>query len=362
MGRGGYVPLYWALSVVGAEAAVGSLAQPEVGMVAAPLRSGGVGYRHRDRDQRPNHQYGYCFCLDHLAMPKAVLFAFLLCFAAASLPAQLLQEAVRAFPVQTTSLEYDALSKLRLLSNYASLRKQYSGEGLDRAQETCCCWAFRKTNSSEVVTASGPNGFFGLLAGDIRHSRGDHGGRQARHRAKSLCRRSGVSRSRRRYWLSAAPREDKRAFFGTIEQIRVISDARQGRTPSLQSNATLMDLMGRTDPRSPVIGFAPGRDMGAWIGTSIPQSISSRLDVTRLFSTIQIFAYGVKMDSKAHVELSLICTSEQSSTVLRDALSAASGLERAAAMAAGSSVLPFDNMVVRSSGKLVAVNLDAPLP
>ena len=65
------------------------------------------------------------------------------------------------------------------------------------------------------------------------------------------------------------------------------------------------------------------------------------------------------MDSKAHVELSLICTSEQSSTVLRDALSAASGLERAAAMAAGSSVLPFDNMVVRSSGKLVAVNLDS---
>ena len=65
------------------------------------------------------------------------------------------------------------------------------------------------------------------------------------------------------YCFLLPAREDKRAFFGTIEQIRVISDARQGRTPSLQSNATLMDLMGRTDPRSPVIGFAPGRDIGA---------------------------------------------------------------------------------------------------
>ena len=68
----------------------------------------------------------------------------------------------------------------------------------------------------------------------------------------------------------------------------------------------------------------------------------------------------MKLDSKAHVSLSLICTSEQAGTILRDTLSAASGLERAAAMAAGPSAMPFNNMAVSSSGRMVDVSLDAP--
>jgi hypothetical protein len=293
-------------------------------------------------------------------MKKALLIAALVCFAATFVQAQLLPEAAAGFPAQTTSLEYDALSRLRSLPNYSSLRKQYSGAGLQQAQKDLQSLGISEDQLSEVVTAAGPNGFFGLLAGTFHAAAATkeaakHGiAPSALEDGTAFCSKDGTC------FLFIA-QEDGHAFFGTRQQLQAISDVRQGRAPSLQTNATFMDLKSRMDPQSPVVGFAPGREIGDWIGPSIPPAISSRLDLSRLFSNIQTFGYSVKLDSKAHVGLSLICSSEQAGVVLRDALSAASGLERAAAMAAGSSTLPFDNMAVESSGRLVAVSLDAPI-
>ena len=129
---------------------------------------------------------------------------------------------------------------------------------------------------------------------------------------------------------------------------------------SLETNPTFADLESRMDRQSPVVGFAPGSEISEWIGSSIPPVISSHLGLNSLFSGIQNFGYSVKLDDKAHVGLNLICSSEQAGTLIKDALSAASGLERAAAAAAGPSSLPFNNMAVQSSGRLVAVSLDAP--
>jgi hypothetical protein len=292
-------------------------------------------------------------------MNTAVPTAILLCASSIVLHAQLLPEAASSFPAPTTSLEYDALSKLRLLPSYRSLRKQYSGEGLQRAQKALSLLGVSEDQLSEVLTASGPNGFFGLLAGNFRsdamtREAAKHGIVQiALEDGAAFCSKDGIC-------FLPLTQEEGHAFFGTIEQLRAVSDVRQGRAPSLETNATFMDLKTRVDQQSPVFGFAPGREIGDWIGSSIPQSIASRLDLTRLFSGIQSFGYSVKLDNKAHVALSLICNSEEAGTLLKDALSAASGLERAAAMAAGSSALPFDNMAVRSSGRLVDVSLDAP--
>src|ERR1700722_18307371 len=268
-------------------------------------------------------------------MKKAAQIGALIWFAATALQAQLLPEAVAAFPAQTTSLEYDALSRLRLLPNYRSLRKQYSGEGLQQAQKDLLALGVSEDQLSEVVTASGPKGFFGLLAGSF------HTAAVAREAAKhgiaqntladgpEYCTKDGTC-------FLVIAQEEGHAFFGTSEQLRAISEVRQGRAPSLETNTTFMDLKSRMDPQSPVQGFAPGREISDFISGSIPPTISSRLDLNRLFSSIETFGYSVKLDSKAHVGLNLICSSEQAGTILRDALSAASGLERAAAMAGGS--------------------------
>jgi hypothetical protein len=293
-------------------------------------------------------------------MNKVLSVSALLWFAAFGLQAQLLPEAVAAFPAKTISLEYDALAKLRLLPAYAGLRKQYSGEGLQRAQKDLLLVGVSEGQLTEVVTAYGPNGFFGMLSGNfhalaVTKEAARHGIPQTSLEDGPLfCMNEGTC-------LLLIAKEDGRGFFGTKAQLQAISEVRQGRAPSLETNPVFVDLNSRMDQQAPVLGFAPGTEISQWIGSGIPQSIAARLDLSSLFSNIQIFGYAVKLDSKAHVGLNLICSSDGAGTLLKNALSAASGLERAAAMAAGSSALPFDNMAVQSSGRLVAVNLDAPI-
>ncbi len=293
-------------------------------------------------------------------MRHVVSICTLLCSAALGLQAQLLPEAAAAFPAKTISLEYDALARLRLLPSYANLRKQYSGEGLQLAQKDLLLMGVSEGQLTEVVTASGPNGFFGMLSGTfhtvaVTKESARHGIPQTQlEDGPVFCAKEGTC-------LLLLSKEEGRGFFGSKAQLQAISDVRQARAPSLESNPIFVDLSRRMDPKSPVLGFAPGSEISEWIGTGIPQQIAARLDLTRLFSGIETFGYAVKLDSKAHVGLNLICSSEHAGTLLKDALSAASGLERAAALAAGSSALPFDNMAVQSSGRLVAVNLDAPI-
>jgi hypothetical protein len=293
-------------------------------------------------------------------MKHVAPFVALFCSLAGVAHAELLSEAVSAFPARTTALEYDALSTLRALPNYKDLRKQYSGEGLQRAQKDLLLLGVSEDQLSEVVTAAGPNGFFGLLAGSFQSAAAakeavKNGMAQtALDDGPAFCSKDGNC-----FLLPSS--EEGHILFGTLGQLKAISDVRQSRAQSLRVNAMFMELISRADLRAPVIGIAPGSEIGLWVGDSIPQALSSRIDMTKLFSTIESFAYTVKLDSKAHVGLNLFCTSDQSGTWIKDALSAASGLQRAAAAAAGSGALGFNNMVVSSNGRLVAVNLDAPI-
>ena len=278
---------------------------------------------------------------------------------AAPLRAELLPEAVLAFPAQTTALEYDSLSTLRASPKYQELRKQYSAEGLQRAQKDLLLLGISEDQITEVVMAAGPNGFFGLLAGSFQTTAASAAIKQGM--TASLLEKQPLFCAKDGLCFLFPVREGGRVLFGSSAQLRAISDVMQGREPSLRSNAIFSDLIGRMEPHSPVLGVAPGSKIGLWAGDSIPQALSSRLDLTKIFSTIDSFGYSVTLDSNAHVGLDLFCSSEQSATVIRTTLSAASGLEHAAAGAAGAGSFPFNNLVVTSTGRLVAVKLDAPI-
>ena len=290
------------------------------------------------------------------------LFSLLAFFAllAGKLHAELLPEAILAFPTETTVLEYDSLSTLRALPNYQELRKQYAAEGLQRAQKDLLLLGISEDQIAEVVMAAGPNGFFGLLAGSFRTTAASEAVNQGL--TASVLEKQPVFCAKDGLCFLFPFREGGRVFFGTIVQLRVICDVIQGRAPSLRSNAIVSDLIGRMEPHSAVFGVAPGSKISLWAGDSIPKAVSSRLDLTKIYSNIESFGYSVTLDGNAqHVGLSLFCSSEESATVIRTTLTAASGLERAAAAAAGAGSLPFNNMVVSSSGRLVAVKLDAPV-
>jgi hypothetical protein len=292
-------------------------------------------------------------------MKKLLLWSAFCLGATPALQAALLNEAVLAFPVQTYSLEYDALNNLRALPNYRNLRQQYSGEGLQKAQKDLLELGISEDQLSEVVTAAGANGFFGMLAGTFQTPNSTEAAKHGL--SKTVLEDGGVFCAQDGYCFLFLKAEQGRAFFGPAAQIKAISDVRQGRAQSLRSNATVMNLVNRMEPNAPVFGIAPGREIGQWIGDAVPSAIASRFNFTSLFSSVESFGYSVKIDSKAHVGLNLLCTSDEAGTMIGDTLGAASGLQRAAALAAGSGAMPFEKMVVRSSGRLVAVNLDAPI-
>jgi hypothetical protein len=282
---------------------------------------------------------------------------------AGSVHADLLPEAVLAFPAETTVLEYDSLSTLRALPNYQELRKQYSSAGFERARKHLLALGISEDQVMEAVMATGPNGFFGLLAGTFRTPSAAEAVRQGMtagvlEKQAVFCAADGMC-------FLFSTREGGRVLFGTSLQLRAICEVMQRRAPSLRNNANLSDLLGRMEAHSPVVGVAPGSKILLWAGYGISRALSS-LDLTKISADIESFGYSVTFDGTGqaglnHVGLNLVCRSEQSASVLRAMLAAASGLERAAASVAGVRALPFNNMVVSSTGRLVAVKVDAPM-
>jgi hypothetical protein len=286
------------------------------------------------------------------------LFALL----AGCVHAELLPEAVLAFPAETTVLEYDSLSTLRALPNYQELRKQYSSAGFERARKDLLALGISEDQVTEAVMATGPNGFFGLLAGTFRASLPTEAVKQGMtagvlEKQAVFCAEDGMC-------FLFLTREGGRVLFGTSVQLRAISEVMQGRAPSLLSNGNFSDLIGRMEPHSTVVGVAPGSKILLWAGDGISRALSSSLDLTKISANIESFGYSVTLDGHMHgglnhVGLNLVCRSEQSASLLRTMLAAASGLERAATLVAGAAALPFNKMVVSSTGRLVAVKVDA---
>ena len=284
------------------------------------------------------------------------------CLLAGSVHADLLPEALLAFPVETTVLEYDSLSTLRALPNYPEVRKQYSGASFERTQKDLSALGISEDQIMEAVMATGPNGFFGLLAGTLRPPSATEAVKQGMtagvlEKQAVFCAEDGMC-------FLFSTREGGRVWFGTIVQLRAICDVMLGRAPSLRNNADLSELVGRMEAHTPVIGVAPGSKFLLWAGSGVSRALSS-LNLTNISTDIQSFGYSVTFDGNGHaglnhVGLNLVCRSEQSASVLRALLAAAGGLEHVASLS-GVGALPFNNMVVSSAGRLVAVKLDAPM-
>ena len=294
-------------------------------------------------------------------MLKIVIAIALLFFChARALRGQLLLEAAQTFPAQTDSLEYDNLKLLRLLPNYQDLRLQYASDSLQRARKSMFALGISEDDLTELVTASGPLGFFGLLAGTF-HLPALAGLAAKYEMPESSLAGGRLFCSREDVCFFFSGREDGRAQFGSAAQLRAMASVRLGTTPALRARPWFIKLMNKRNPRAPVFGIAQGSEVAQWVEGTIPQQLSSTLNLPALFATIDVFSYSIKLDTKAHLDLNLLCTSETAGRVLADTFAAASGLQRLAA-AAGSSAFPFQNIVAGSAGRMVTLTLDAAMP
>lgn len=284
----------------------------------------------------------------------------LFCLSSLSLlQAQLLPEALGTFPADTTALEYDNLSALRKLPNYQELRQQYSSDALRRVKQTFLLLGIPEDQLSQVVTASGPNGFFGLVEGNFQAKTAtkkaieQNFSRATLHGGSALCSPNAVC-------IFFPDQHPGSAAFGNLEQLRAMLGVSAGHSPAINTDHSFTKLLTGLDDRAPVIGIAPGSEIRELLKNVAPQALSSRFDLSQMLPAIEGVGYGVEIDTNAHLTINLLCSSQAESKLLTSTLNAASNLQRMAAFATNDS-LPFRNLIATPAGSMVRLRLDAKL-
>lgn len=210
---------------------------------------------------------------------------------------------------------------------------------------------------SEVVTASGPGGFFGLVEGDFEPKSIEKRAAAGPFSRKML-REERVFCSNKNMCLLLPADNYGQAIFGNFEELREISDVRHAQATALSSNSAYMTLLHKTDTAAPVIGLAPGHEIGEMMKEVAPPALTSKIDLTRWFGSVEAFSYSVRIDNLAHVAVDLLCKSEAESKVLSGVLSAAASLQRVTGVGSSASV-GVQNISASSSGQIVFLKLDA---
>jgi hypothetical protein len=283
---------------------------------------------------------------------KVAAFVFC-CLLSQTLRAQIIPEALRDFPAQTESLEYDNLATLRTLPNYNALKQRFSGKPLQRLKTALTQIDVPESAVAEIIMATNPTGFYGLISGTFNDA--------------------SITKNAVRKGCSFIDVEDNKilvptsemavlflgnslAAFGTPAQIKVMLETRKGAAPSLNSKTNLVNLLNQTDRKAPVRGISSGGQIAASLSEAMQGESSLNIDWSRLASNISAFSYSVKLDTKAHVAAKLQCQSAATAAILHQTLSALGALQSMAPAAA------FENLEVSSSGVFIDLKMDTPLP
>jgi hypothetical protein len=271
-----------------------------------------------------------------------------------ALHAQIISEALSAFPTQTESVEYDNLALLRALPNYDALRQQFSGKPLEHAKAALAKLGIPESEVSELVIGASPGTLYGLLGGTFNGSL-----------AAKVAGKKGILPLRLEDSQMFCPGvgtclvffEDDLAAFGTPGELKTMLQARQGFIASLSLNGVLVRLLNNTDSLAPVRGVASGSQLDAALTSELRDKLGTQMAWTQFSSGISVFAYSVTLDARAHVAALLECKSPLSAALLKQMLSMLANLQ---AIAPAS--LPFQNLQVSTSDNLIDLKMDTTMP
>jgi hypothetical protein len=290
---------------------------------------------------------------------KLVVGLLTLC-ATQGLCAEIIAEALLVFPAQTELLEYDNLAFLRNLPNYTNLRLRFSGTVLQQAKLALTELDIPEDQVDEIVLGTTPAATYGLVSGSFNGSL-----------AAKIALKKGIFPLAVNHDELFCPGagicllflENSLAAFGTSGQLRTMLEARQGVLTRLTSNRSLVALINKTDPRAPVRGVALGSQLNAVIASAFQDATGKEIDWLRYSNAISTFGYSVNLDSKAHVSATLECKTSMAAAMLRQMLSAWDGLQWLAVQAGKDPFsMPFQNMQVSSSDRIIELKMDASIP
>jgi hypothetical protein len=293
-------------------------------------------------------------------MRHPLLLSLFILANAHSLPAQIIPEALQAFPTQTEVIEYENLASLRALPNYDSLQQQFCGKPLAQAKAALQKLGILESQVNEMVIGTSPGTVYGLLGGTFN-------GAQA---AKAAIKK-GLLPVRLENSQMFCPGvgtcllffEDWIAGFGAPSQLKTMLQARQGVIANLSLNRILVQLMNNTANSAPVRGAASGGQLLSVLTKELSDKTGFAIDWPQFYSGISVFAYSVTLDSQMHVNVSLACKSTLVASLLTQTLTMLANVQSAAVKAGKDPAnLPFQNLEVVSSENIMDLRMDTKIP
>jgi hypothetical protein len=157
--------------------------------------------------------------------------------------------------------------------------------------------------------------------------------------------------------------EDSLAAFGTLSSLKEILEVRQGFSLRLNSNRDSASLLDKTQRHAPVRGVLFGSQLNTTVSDLFGGWVGLKSGWPLLSANISAVSYSVELDSKAHVDAAIQCTSKSTAALLSTTLNALCSLNSIASLpvrSAGSP--PFQIMQVSSSSDIISIKADCALP
>ena len=276
----------------------------------------------------------------------------------------LVKEALAAFPIQTSRVEYSSPARLRQIPNYRNLRQRFTGPNLKSLESSLAQLGIHEGDVDELVLGWGigdpGSALYGLASG--------------RFDPKAVADRAAAA------GLAPSPVDEQQAYclgtdsasicvvvlgnslgaFGPLPGLTAILEARAGQAPSLNSDDRFTRLVGGVKRGPPIWGVAVGPAVGDWFKGWMPNQEQIKLDWARVFGDVDSLVYSVRASQKADVEMLLNCSTPETAASLRQVLE---GLKLAQQLAWQTQnpnrANPFEGMNVGLTDQQVSLQLTA---
>lgn len=258
-----------------------------------------------------------------LCFPVIFLATFVLSFPRDLTAQEFIGQALSNFPAQTVRLEYFSPAALRTLPDYSRLRDRFLGSPMKALERSFSQLSVREENIDEMVIGwlPLPNGYKAL--GGLARGRFDG------KRISASAEQAGIAAEAVGDWSAYCSGDeascvvvfdDTLAAFGPLGFLAAMREAREGRTPSMVSNARFMNLLGEIRTQPPLWGIALGDAVQDWFGIWLAGPSGATLDWSPLLQSADALTFYANVTEKVDLRLNLDFSSPEAADRLRQTL------------------------------------------
>ena len=268
----------------------------------------------------------------------------------------LMTTALSVFSPQTVHVEYSDSSKLRSLSDYATLRQRYLSPRLKQLETSMAQLGIHEEDIDEVVLGwrggAGGADMYGVASGRF-DSQAMATGAASKGIKPTLVADTQI------YCLedTCLALKDATGLFGPLSAVKAM--LKPG--PHLDGDADFTRLVDEADQSTPIWGVAKGAAVVDWFKSTMPGQDTAKLDWTTAFQGVNAVIYSVDTGDNIRLAMKLDCASSAAAANLRQLFEGLRLLQRMAWQSKNPTLPnPYASLTVEADQSEVSLKLETP--